>query len=159
MDPLKAIAEKVEKGGNLEVPEAVRNALDKEIPPFEVMIHGLQAGLSIVGEKFKRGQCFIPEVLLAARAMKAGMEILKPLLAAKGTKPIAKVVLGTVKDDLHDLGKNIVRIMPLLLIFPAHYLSPLWPTCGEWRTSSWIVMMTRLGPALYWMVLQTTIFS
>ncbi|MCK5417373.1 MAG: B12-binding domain-containing protein [Desulfobacterales bacterium] len=111
MSELQAIARKVEKGKNLEVPEAVKTALDNGIAPYEVLVDGLQAGLLVMGERFKQNQCFIPELLLCARAMKAGMEILRPLLVETGAKPIAKVVLGTVKDDLHDIGKNMVGMM------------------------------------------------
>ncbi|MGW8301072.1 MAG: corrinoid protein [Desulfobacterales bacterium] len=111
MSKLQAIASGVEKGKNLEVPEAVKTALDNGIAPYDVLIDGLQAGLLAIGERFKKNQCFIPELLLSARAMKAGMEILRPLLVETGAKPIAKVVLGTVKDDLHDIGKNMVGMM------------------------------------------------
>ena len=111
MEELKRVAEKVEKGKHLEVPEEVRKALDKGIPPYDILISGLQAGLAVIGERFKRDECFIPEVLLAARAMHAGIDLLRPLLAQAGTEPTAKVVLGTVKDDLHDIGKNMVGMM------------------------------------------------
>ena len=111
MNELEDIAEKVEKGKNIEVPEATRKALEKGIPPYEILINGLQAGLAVVGDRFKRGEAFIPEVLLSARAMHAGMDLLRPFLAETGTKPIGKVILGTVKDDLHDIGKNMVGMM------------------------------------------------
>ncbi len=111
MNELEDIAEKVEKGKNIEVPEATHNALEKGIPPYDILINGLQAGLAVVGDRFKRGEAFIPEVLLSARAMHAGMDLLRPLLAETGTKPIAKLILGTVKDDLHDIGKNMVGMM------------------------------------------------
>lgn len=111
MSDLQAIATGVERGKNLEVPEAVKTALDNGIAPYDVLTDGLQAGLLAIGERFKKNQCFIPELLLSARAMKAGMEILKPLLVETGAKPIGKVVLGTVKDDLHDIGKNTVGMM------------------------------------------------
>ncbi|MCL4475500.1 MAG: corrinoid protein [Nitrospirae bacterium] len=111
MEELKRVAEKVEKGKHLEVPEEVRKALDKGIPPYDILISGLQAGLAVIGERFKRDECFIPEVLLSARAMHAGIDLLRPLLAQAGTEPFAKIVLGTVKDDLHDIGKNMVGMM------------------------------------------------
>lgn len=111
MEELKRIAEKVEKGKQLEVPGEVRKALDKGIPPYDILINGLQAGLGAIGERFKRDECFIPEVLLAARAMHTGIDLLRPLLAQAGTEPSAKIVLGTVKDDLHDIGKNMVGMM------------------------------------------------
>lgn len=111
MDELKDLAEKVEKGKHFEAEEATRKALDGGIQPYDVLVKGLQAGLAVVGERFKRNECFIPEVLLAARAMHSGMDILRPLLAESGAKPIGKIVLGTVQDDLHDIGKNMVGMM------------------------------------------------
>ena len=111
MDELKDLAEKVEKGKHLEAEEATRKALDGGIQPYDVLLDGLQAGLAVVGERFKRNECFIPEVLLAARAMHSGMDILRPLLAESGSKPIGKIVLGSVQDDLHDIGKNMVGMM------------------------------------------------
>ncbi len=111
MDELKDLAGKVEKGKHLEAEEATRKALDSGNQPYDVLVNGLQAGLAVVGERFKRNECFIPEVLLAARAMHYGMDILRPLLAESGSKPIGKIVLGTVQDDLHDIGKNMVGMM------------------------------------------------
>lgn len=111
MEDLKALAEKVEKGKHLEVTAEVNKALEKGIPPYTILIDGLQAGLAVIGERFKKDECFIPEVLLAARAMHTGINLLRPLLASAGREPIAKVVLGTVKDDLHDIGKNMVGMM------------------------------------------------
>ena len=111
MDKMKELAEKVEKGKNQEVPALVQEILDSGATPYDVLLNGLQAGLLIIGERFKKDECFIPEVLLSVRAMKAGMEILEPLLAEGDSEPIAKVVLGTVKDDLHDIGKNMVGMM------------------------------------------------
>ena len=69
------------------------------------------AGMSVIGERFKKNEVYVPEVLIAARAMKAGMDLLQPLLAEAGVEPVGKVVLGTVKGDLHDIGKNLVRMM------------------------------------------------
>jgi 5-methyltetrahydrofolate--homocysteine methyltransferase len=111
MEELKGLAEKVEKGRHLEVADEVRKALDKGIPPYTILLNGLQAGLAVIGERFKKDECFIPEVLLAARAMHTGINLLRPLLAKAGNEPIATVVLGTVKDDLHDIGKNMVGMM------------------------------------------------
>ncbi len=111
MEGLERVAEKVEKGKHLEVPQEVRKALDSGIPPYDILINGLQAGLAVIGGRFKRNECFIPEVLLAARAMHAGIDLLRPLLAESKTEPKAKIVLGTVKDDLHDIGKNMVGMM------------------------------------------------
>jgi 5-methyltetrahydrofolate--homocysteine methyltransferase len=111
IDALKELAGLVERGENLKVPGATQLALDSGLEPFDVLTKGLQAGLAVVGERFKCQQAFIPEVLITARAMKAGMTVLKPLLAPKGQKPKGVVVLGTVKGDLHDIGKGIVGIM------------------------------------------------
>jgi 5-methyltetrahydrofolate--homocysteine methyltransferase len=111
MDLLLVIADKTEKGKQLEVPQSVQQALESGIPPYEVLTKGLQTGLEAVGARFKRNEAYIPEVLLAARAVQAGMDVLQPLLAESGAKPIATVVMGTVKDDLHDIGKNMVGMM------------------------------------------------
>ena len=81
------------------------------IPPFEVLVNGLQAGLAIVGERFKRQEAFIPEVLITARALKAGVDLLKPCWVPADAKPMGVCVLGTVKGDLHDIGQNLVSIM------------------------------------------------
>jgi 5-methyltetrahydrofolate--homocysteine methyltransferase len=108
---LKHLASLVEHGTANEVPEATQRALDTGLPPFEVMINGVQAGLAVVGERFKLRIAFIPEVLVSARAMQRGMDVLKPLLAPAGTKPTGVAVLGTVKGDLHDIGKKMVGIM------------------------------------------------
>lgn len=111
LDALRIVADLVELGRNKEVPDATQAALDTDIPPFEVVVNGLQAGLAVVGERFKRQEAFIPEVLLTARAMQSGMDVLKPLLATSGEKKMGVVVLGTVQGDLHDIGKKIVGIM------------------------------------------------
>jgi 5-methyltetrahydrofolate--homocysteine methyltransferase len=108
---LKRLAAHVECGEHVAVPDATRAALDTGLPPFDVLINGLQAGLAVVGDRFKRHLAFIPEVLITARAMKTGMTVLAPLLAPTGQKPKGVVVLGTVKGDLHDIGKGIVEIM------------------------------------------------
>ena len=101
----------VEHGKHLEVPNATQKALDSGLDPVDVLMYGLQAGLAVVGERFKCQLAFIPEVLITARAMKAGMPILKPLIAPAGQKPRGVVVLGTVEGDLHDIGKGIVGTM------------------------------------------------
>ena len=102
LSALKHVADLVETGKNKEIPNAIEAALEAEIPPYDVLINGLQAGLAVVGERFKRQESFIPEVLISARAMKAGFEILKPLLAPTRKKPVGICVLGTVRGDLHD---------------------------------------------------------
>jgi 5-methyltetrahydrofolate--homocysteine methyltransferase len=111
MTDLSALAENLINGEVNEVKELTQRALDEGIPPGEILDDGLIKGMSVVGERFKNGKFFIPEVLLAAKVMHAGMEILKPELISSGVKPIGKVILGTVKGDLHDIGKNLVAMM------------------------------------------------
>ena len=86
-------------------------ALDGGERPVDVLNKGLVAGMGIIGERFKNQQCWIPEVLIAARAMKQGMEVLRPKLVETGVQPVAKVAIGTVRGDLHDIGKNLVAMM------------------------------------------------
>ena len=94
-----------------EVVEAVNECLRREMTPYDVMTEGLVAGMDIVGIDFRDGILFVPEVLMAAKAMKAGMEILRPLLIETGAPKIGSVVIGTVKGDIHDIGKNLVSMM------------------------------------------------
>jgi corrinoid protein of di/trimethylamine methyltransferase len=94
-----------------EVVEAVNECLQRGMTPYDVMINGLVAGMEIVGVDFGDGVIFVPEVLLAAKAMKAGMAILRPLLAETGAAKVGTVVIGTVKGDIHDIGKNLVAMM------------------------------------------------
>ena len=89
----------------------VAKALEEKIPPKAILDQGLIEGMNIVGERFKSHEIFLPEVLLAAKAMTAGLEILKPLLQGVASASRGKVVLGTVQGDLHDIGKNLVGIM------------------------------------------------
>ena len=93
------------------VKEAVEKALSKGENPGDILEKGLMSAMSVIGEKFKNNEIFVPEVLIAARAMNAGVEVLKPHLLVGGTKVKGKAVLGTVKGDLHDIGKNLVKIM------------------------------------------------
>ncbi len=94
-----------------EVAEAVNEALRRGRAPYEVMTQGLVAGMDIVGVDFRDGILFVPEVLMAAKAMKAGMEILRPLLAESGAPHQGTMVIGTVKGDIHDIGQNLVSMM------------------------------------------------
>ncbi|MCB9098704.1 MAG: cobalamin B12-binding domain-containing protein [Anaerolineales bacterium] len=94
-----------------EVVEEVEEALSRGITPYKVLTEGLVAGMEIVGIDFRDGILFVPEVLMAANAMKAGMAILRPLLAETGAPIIGKMVIGTVKGDIHDIGKNLVAMM------------------------------------------------
>ena len=111
MADLKKIADNLIKGKTSEVKELVQKALDEDVDVEKILNEGLVAGMNVVGAKFKANEFYIPEVLIAARAMKGGMEILRPVLAEKNIKGIGTVVLGTVKGDLHDIGKNLVGMM------------------------------------------------
>jgi len=111
MEIFDKIADEVLKGNSAPVEELVNEALSQDISAEKILNKGLVGGMSIVSEKFKNNDIFIPEVLVSARAMNSGMEILKPLLAEANVKSIGKVVIGTVKGDLHDIGKNIVAMM------------------------------------------------
>lgn len=111
INALKELMGLVERGDHTKVAAATQKALDTGVPALEVLMNGLQAGLAVVGERFKRQAAFIPEVLVTARAMKAGMPVLKPLIAPTGAKPQGVVVLGTVRGDLHDIGLGIVGTM------------------------------------------------
>lgn len=111
MDLLKELMEKIISGNAPETERLTNDALTEGIPVEKVLREGLIAGMDVVGKKFKNNEFYVPEVLIAARAMKAGMKILRPKLAESGVQPIAKVVLGTVKGDLHDIGKNLVAMM------------------------------------------------
>ncbi len=101
------------EGKGKEVEQLVRDALAEGRPPQEILTEGLIAGMSVVGEDFKHNVLYVPEVLIAARAMKAGMAVLKPLLTAKDSihKPAGVLLIGTVRGDLHDIGKNLVCMM------------------------------------------------
>src|SRR5829696_7700660 len=94
-----------------EIVEGTNILLERGWPPERVLNEGLVEGMRIVGIDFRDGILFVPEVLLAANAMKGGMEILRPLLAETGVEPIGKIVIGTVKGDIHDIGKNLVSMM------------------------------------------------
>jgi len=111
MIDLKEIAEGVIQGKISQVKELVQKAVDEEGDVQKILNEGLLAGMSVVGDRFKKGECYIPEVLIAARAMKEGMGVLKPLLVEKNIKGKGTIVLGTVKGDLHDIGKNLVGMM------------------------------------------------
>lgn len=111
MSILVSISENLQKGRAKDVKELVQKAVDDGIAPKQILDEGLLAGMGVIGAKFKNNEVYVPDVLIAARAMNAGTEILKPLLAAGGVKAVGKVVIGTVKGDLHDIGKNLVRMM------------------------------------------------
>jgi len=111
MDVLTQLVEQICLGQQDRVRELVQEAIEQDIAVARILTQGLIPGMDIVGEKFQTGEYFIPNMLLAARAMKGALEILRPLLAETGAKPVGKVVIGTVKGDLHDIGKNLVRMM------------------------------------------------
>ena len=105
------ISTALQKGQAKEVKELVQQAIDAGMPANQILDEGLMAGMNIIGAKFKRNEVFVPEVLIAARAMNAGTALLKPLFSAEGVSAKGKAVIGTVKGDLHDIGKNLVRMM------------------------------------------------
>ncbi len=111
MADLQAIAENVIKGQAPKVTELVQEALDEKIPVRDILNQGMIAGMSVVGEKFKNNQFYVPEVLIAARAMKTGMDLIRPKMIEEKVEPLGTACVGTVKGDLHDIGKNLVAMM------------------------------------------------
>jgi len=111
MADLEGMAVALIRGKREEVVSKVQEAINEGVEPTRILNEGLVGGMSVVGERFRRNIIYVPEVLIAARAMKGGMEILQPQLAKAGAKPVATVVVGTVKGDLHDIGKNLVCMM------------------------------------------------
>ena len=111
MEIIRELSESLQRGDAVKAAELTRRAIDGGAAPKAILDDGLIAGMSVVGERFKSHEIFLPDVLLAARAMMAGMELLKPLLVRDGIPIIGKVVIGTVQGDLHDIGKNLVAIL------------------------------------------------
>lgn len=111
MSILAEISENLQKGKAKIVKELVQNALDEGFAPEQILNEGLLHGMGIVGEKFKNNEVYVPEVLVSARAMNMGAQILKPHLAEAGVQAAGKVCIGTVQGDLHDIGKNLVKMM------------------------------------------------
>lgn len=111
MSILNQISENLQVGKAKVVKELVQKAIDEGIDVKTILEEGLLSGMNIIGTKFKNNEVYVPDVLIAARAMNAGSELLKPLLISAGVKATGKVILGTVKGDLHDIGKNLVRMM------------------------------------------------
>jgi len=111
MADFKGIAEALIAGNAAKVKELVQAAANEKVAPQKILDQGLIAGMEVVGVRFKNCEVYVPEVLVSARAMHAGMEILEPLLAAAGVKARGVFVIGTVKGDLHDIGKNLVAMM------------------------------------------------
>ena len=111
MADFEKLSESVIKGEEEKVKELVQEAIDEGLEPSEIINQGLISGMNVVGKRFKEGDMFVPEVLLSARSMKGGMELVKPLLVEGEMEEAGKVILGTVEGDLHDIGKNLVGMM------------------------------------------------
>jgi len=111
MDLFEDLATFVIEGNAPKTKELTTQAVKEGLSPKDILENGLLAGMKVVGEKFKRNEYYVPEVLMSARAVHAGLEILEPLLAAAGVEPVGVVVIGTVRGDLHDIGKNLVAMM------------------------------------------------
>lgn len=108
---LAPLRQAVVEGDDGQAARLTELALDEGLPPQSILSDALIVGMDEVGELFERGEYFIPEVLLSARAMQTAMEVLRPLLAASDYEPLGKVVMGTVQGDLHDIGKQLVAMM------------------------------------------------
>lgn len=108
---LSEISAFLQQGRAAKVKDCVQQALDAGIPPEEILEKGLMDGMNTVGQDFKQNKVFVPEVLIAARAMTKGIEVLRPYLVAEGIEEKGTVAIGTVKGDLHDIGKNLVHMM------------------------------------------------
>ena len=108
---LKALAEAVIKGDPNAAVAITKQAIAEKLPAEKILNEGLIAGMDVIGERFKNNEVYIPEVLIAARAMKMAMAVLEPELVKAGVKPVGKLVIGTVQGDLHDIGKNLVAMM------------------------------------------------
>lgn len=111
MADLKALSEAIIKGDQKMAVEITRAAITENMSPEKVLTDGLIEGMNVIGARFKKNEVYIPEVLIAARAMKMAMELLEPKLVAAGVKPLGKCAIGTVQGDLHDIGKNLVGMM------------------------------------------------
>ena len=111
MADLKALSEAIIKGDQKTAVDITRAAINEGMAPATILGDGLIAGMSVIGIRFKANEVYIPEVLIAARAMKMAMEILEPKLIEAGVKPLGKAIIGTVQGDLHDIGKNLVAMM------------------------------------------------
>ena len=111
MTTLEEISAAVEKGKAKLIRELVPKAIDEGYTAQQILNDGLLHGMNLVGDRFTRNEAFVPEVLISARAMNKGTELIKPLLAEEGNAPIGKACIGTVQGDLHDIGKNIVKLL------------------------------------------------
>ena len=111
MSIINEISENLQKGKAKIVKELVEKAVSEGFDATEILNAGLLDGMNVIGEKFKNNEVYVPEVLIAARAMNLGVQIIKPLLAESGVKAKGRVCIGTVQGDLHDIGKNLVKMM------------------------------------------------
>ncbi|MCP4231083.1 MAG: cobalamin-binding protein [bacterium] len=111
MDLLQQLSKLVEKGDNKIIGEITNKAVAEGLPPQQIVNDGFIAGMDVVGERFRKHEVFLPDVLLAAKAMRVGMDIVEPLLKMDDVPVIGKVILGTVQGDLHDIGKNLVAVL------------------------------------------------
>ncbi|MGM9681322.1 MAG: corrinoid protein [Eubacteriales bacterium] len=111
MSILTEISENLQRGKAKAVRDLVSQAVAQGIPVEQILNEGLLDGMNIIGEKFKNNEVYVPEVLVAARAMNMGAQVLKPLMEEAGVKAVGKVCIGTVQGDLHDIGKNLVKMM------------------------------------------------
>lgn len=111
MTVFESIADSLQRGRAKEVSAKITEALDNGVSPEQILNEALVVGMNVIGEQFKNNEVFVPEVLVAARAMNAGLKILKPHLQREGVEPVGKAVICTVQGDMHDIGKNLVKMM------------------------------------------------
>jgi 5-methyltetrahydrofolate--homocysteine methyltransferase len=111
MELLEKISNELQHGNFIDVPKLTQEAMDRDIAPQVILSDALVAGMDVVGEKFRRDELFMPEVLIAAKAMQAAMAVLRPRLIERGVKTAGTIVIGTVQGDLHDIGKNLVGML------------------------------------------------
>ena len=111
MSRFEEVSTLLQRGKAKDIAALVEQLLKEGVSPKDILNEGLISGMDVIGRKFKNNEIFVPEVLIAARAMNAALAVLKPALAATGVEPIGKAIICTVKGDLHDIGKNLVRMM------------------------------------------------
>jgi len=111
MEVLIKMSDALIRGRAPEVKSLMEEALAADLAPATILQEGLLKGMGVIGDRFKKNEVYVPEVLIAARAMKAGMELLRPRLVSSGVEPLGVAIIGTVKGDLHDIGKNLVGMM------------------------------------------------